>query len=108
MMLLMLDVKMNELNNSDEVFVQESNYQDFCCPSACVCVFVTDVGVAVTNLWVVCKMFTYISAFTEMAIILLVNEMVKLFGVLDQNKTRFFTYVLQRAESKAATVTTSD
>ena len=32
----------------------------------------------------------------------------RLFGVLGQNKTRFFTYVSQRAESKAATVTTSD
>ena len=28
--------------------------------------------------------------------------------VLDQNETRFFTYVAQRAESKAATVATSD
>ena len=28
----------------------------------------------------------------------------RLFGVLNQNETRFFTYVSQRAESKAATV----
>ena len=32
----------------------------------------------------------------------------RLFGVQDQNKTRFSTYVSQLAESKAATVTTSD
>ena len=31
----------------------------------------------------------------------------RLFGVLDQNETRFFTYVSQRAESKAATVAIS-
>ena len=31
----------------------------------------------------------------------------RLFGVLDQNEKRFFTYVSQRAESKAATVTIS-
>ena len=30
------------------------------------------------------------------------------FGMLDQNETRFFTYLSQRAESKAATVATSD
>ena len=32
----------------------------------------------------------------------------RLFGELDQNKTRFSTYVSQCAESKAATVKTSD
>ena len=32
----------------------------------------------------------------------------KLFGVLDQNENGFFTYVSQRAGSKAATVVTSD
>ena len=30
------------------------------------------------------------------------------FGVLDENKTRFFIYALQRSEGKAAAVTTSD
>ena len=29
-------------------------------------------------------------------------------GLLDQNETRFFTYVLQHAENEAATVTKSD
>ena len=33
------------------------------------CVSVTDVGVAVTNLRVVCKIIMCVSAFTEMAII---------------------------------------
>ena len=40
-----------------------------------VCVSVTDVGVAVTNLRFVCKTITCVSAFTEMAIIFL--EIVK-------------------------------
>ena len=73
-----------------------------------------------------------LSAFTEMAIIFLEIEKLlqlqvgtlciagdaivvlatgkntRLFGMLDQNKTRFFTYVSQHAESKAATVTMID
>ena len=93
-------------------------------------------GVAVTNLRVVCKTITCISAFTEMAIIFLeiveaaagldtlrctqrmplwalaialaTGKNTKLFGVLDQNENGFFTYVSQRAGSKAATVATSD
>ena len=36
----------------------------------CPCVCVTDVGVAVTNLRVVCKNITCVSAFTEMAILI--------------------------------------
>ena len=111
------------------------------CLSVCLCV--TDVGVAVTNLLVVCKTITCASAFTEMAIILFLiilyskvkaaagldtlrcmlrerchcgrlpialstGKNTRLFGVLDQNETRFFTYLSQRAESKAATVATSD
>ena len=44
-------------------------------PSVCVCV--TDVGVATTNLRFVCKTITCVSAFTEMAIIFL--EIVKAF-----------------------------
>ena len=35
-----------------------------------VCLCVTDVGVAVTNLRVVCKIITCVSAFTEMAILI--------------------------------------
>ena len=101
---------------------------------------VTDVGVAVTNLRVVCKTITCVSAFTKMAIFLEIAREVKsccrsghsalqatrrmplwalaialatgkntkLFGVLDQNENGFFTYVSQRAGSKAATVVTSD
>ena len=42
-----------------------SIHQDFSC--VCVCVSVMDVGVAVTNLRVVCKTITCASAFTEMA-----------------------------------------
>ena len=104
----------------------------------CVCVCVMDVGVAITNLWVVCKIITCVPAVTEMAInlsratksccwsghsalqatrrmplwtlaiALATGKNTRLFGVVDQNKTRFSTYVSQRAESKAATVTTSD
>ena len=43
-----------------------------------------------------------------LAIALASGKNTRLFGVLDQNKTRFSTYMSQRAESKAATVTTSD
>ena len=46
-----------------------------------VCVSVTDVGVAVTNLRFVCKTITCVSAFTEMAIIFL--EIVKTAAGLD-------------------------
>ena len=42
------------------------------------------------------------------AIALATGKNTGLFGVLDQSKARFFTYVPQRAESKAATVTMSD
>ena len=42
-----------------------------------------------------------------LAIALAKGKNTKLFGVLDQNENGFFTYVLQRAESKAATVTIS-
>ena len=100
-----------------------------------VCPCVTDVGVAATNLRVVCKIITCVpAAVTEMAInlsrdtksccwsghsalqatrrmplwtlaiALATGKNTRLFGVLDQNKTRFSTYVSQRAESKAATV----
>ena len=102
---------------------------------------VTDVGVAVTNLRVVCKSITCASTVTEhdhfleiiilcsesccrsgysalqatrrmplwaLAIALSTGKNTRLFGVLDQNETRFFTYLSQRAESKAATVATSD
>ena len=101
---------------------------------------VTDVGVAIMNLRVVCKIIMCVSAFTEMAILIFL-EIVKaiaglsghsalqatrrlplwvlaialatgkntrLIGVLYQNETRFFTYVSQHAESKAATVATSN
>ena len=101
-----------------------------------VCLCVTDVGVAITNLRVVCKTITCASAFTEMAILLFLEIILsksccrsgysalqamrkmplwtlaialatgkntRLFGVLDQNETRFFTYLSQRAESKATT-----
>ena len=44
----------------------------------------------------------------ELAISLATGKNTRLFGVLDQNKTQFFAYVSQHAESKAATVTTSD
>ena len=96
---------------------------------------------AVTNLRVVCKIITCVSAFTEMAIILLIfpeivreiksccrsghsalqamrrmplwalaialgtGKNTRLFGLLDQNETRFLS---QHAESKAATVATSE
>ena len=76
-----------------------------------------DVGVAVTNLRAVCKTITCASAFTEMAnnsksccrsgysalqatrnmplwalaIALSTGKNTRLFGVLDQNETRFFT-----------------
>ena len=101
-----------------------------------VCPSVTDVGVAVTNLRVVCKIITCVPAVTELemaidsksccwsehstlqatrrmplwtlAIALATGKNTKLFGVLDQNTTRFSTYVSQRADSRAATVTTSD
>ena len=46
-----------------------------------------------------------------LAIVLATGKNTRLFGLLDQldsNETRFFTYVSQRAESKAATVTTSN
>ena len=90
-------------------------------------------GVAVTNLRVVCKNHYVCFSFTEMAmfiflgivkaaagldtlccwlyaIILTTGKNTRLFGVLDQNETRFFTnvYVSQRVESKATTVVTSD
>ena len=92
--------------------------------------------VAVTNLRLVCKTITCVSAFTEMiifleivkaatgldtalqatrrmplwalAIALATGKNTKLFGVLDQNENGFFTYVSQRAGSKAATVVTND
>ena len=94
---------------------------------------VTDVGVAVTNLRVVCKSITCVPAFHRngnghikifldivksccwsghsgllatrrmplwaFAIALSTGKNTTLVGVLDQNKTRFFTYVSQRAES---------
>ena len=107
---------------------------DTCIKIFVVCLSMTDVGLAVTNLRVVSKIITCVSAFTEMVIIFLELLLVwtlsvagyakdtivgachrtsdgqehKLFGMLDQNETRFFTYVTQRAESKAATVTPSD
>ena len=43
-----------------------------------------------------------------LAIALATGKNTRLFGWLDQNMTRFSTYVSQRAESKAATVTTND
>ena len=43
-----------------------------------------------------------------LAIALVTGKNTKLFGVLDQNENGFFTYVSQRAGSKAATVVTSD
>ena len=39
-----------------------------------------------------------------LTIALATGKNTRLFGVLDQNETQFFTYVSQRAESKAATV----
>ena len=99
---------------------------------------------AVSDLRVVCKSITCVSAFTEaftkmaiifleivllksccrsghsalqatrrmplwaLAIALATGKKTKLFGVLDQNENGFFTYVSQRAGSKAATVATSD
>ena len=105
----------------------------------------TDVGVAVKNLRVVCKIITCVSAFTAtelkmaislfldiiltvkaaagldtalqatrrmplwvIAIALSTGKNTRLFVVMDQNKTLFFTYVSQRAESKAKTVAASD
>ena len=41
-----------------------------------------------------------------LVIALATGKNTRLFGLLDQNETRFFTYVSQRAESKAATVAT--
>ena len=43
-----------------------------------------------------------------LAIALATGKNTKLFGVLDQNENGFFTYMSQRAGSKAATVVTSD
>ena len=43
-----------------------------------------------------------------LAIALATGKNTKLFGVLDQNENGFFTYVSQRAGSKAATVVTND
>ena len=43
-----------------------------------------------------------------LAITLATGKSTRLFGVLNQNETRVFTYVSQRAESKAATVAMSD
>ena len=90
---------------------------------------------ATTNLQFVCKTITCVSAFTKnnfleivkaaagldtalqatrrmplwaLAIALATGKNTKLFGVLDQNENGFFTYVSQRAGSKAATVVTSD
>ena len=104
----------------------------------CVCVCVTDVGVAVTNLRVVCKSITCVSTFTdskscwsvagyakdaivgachrtidgqEHKIIWRAGKNTRLVGVLDQNKTQFFTYLRVtacREQGKAATVATSD
>ena len=94
----------------------------------------TDVGAAVTNLRVVCKTITFprnghlffleivkaaagldtaLQATRRMplwalAIALSTGKNTKLCGVLDHNETGFFPYVSQRAESKAATVVTSD
>ena len=51
-----------------------------------VCVSVTDVGVAVTNLRFVCKTITCVSAFTEVAIIFL--EIVKAAAGLDTLRCR--------------------
>ena len=42
-----------------------------------------------------------------LTIALATSKNTRLFGVMDYNETRFFTYVSQRAESKAATVTIS-
>ena len=44
----------------------------------------------------------------ELAIALSTGKNTRLFGVLDQNETQFSTYLSQCAESKAATVATSD
>ena len=52
----------------------------------CVRACVTDVGVAATNLWFVCKTITCVSAFTEMAIIFL--EIVKAAAGLDTLRCR--------------------
>ena len=49
---------------------------------------VTVVGVAVTNLRVVCKINTCVSAFTEMAIILKFLEIVKAAAGLDTLRCR--------------------
>ena len=51
------------------------SYIKILCVRLSVCLCVTDVGVAVTNLRVMCKTITCVSAFTEMAIIFL--EIVK-------------------------------
>ena len=103
----------------------------------CVCPCVTDVGVAVTNLRVVCKIIacrvqnyrarsschrnfleivlksccwsghSELQATRRMplwmlAIALTTGKNIRLFGVLDQNKTRIFTYVSQRPLSRRA------
>ena len=47
--------------------------------------------------------FHFVSQHTALA----TGKNTRLFGVLDQNETQFFTYVSQRAVSKAATVTIS-
>ena len=52
------------------------------------CVCVTDVGVAITNLRVVCKIITCASAFTEIAILLLFLEIVEAAAGLDTLRCR--------------------
>ena len=54
--------------------------------SLCVCLCVTDVGVAITNLRVVCKIITCVPAVTEMAIIFL--EIVKAAAGRDTQRSR--------------------
>ena len=100
-----------------------SIHYNFSCLSVCACV--TDVGVAVTNLWVVCKTITCASAFTEMAILIFPEIIVKAAGLdtlccrlrerchcgrlpSHYRRARTQDYLAQRAESKAATVATSD
>ena len=43
-----------------------------------------------------------------LAIALATGKNTRSFGVLDRNETQLFTYVSQRAEGEAATITTSD
>ena len=45
---------------------------------------------------------------SALSIALATGKNTRLFGVLDQNETRFFTYVSQLAESMAATVAMRD